>query len=185
MTGRRMVPRVEYVTPMPWKALLQHPVYGERETYRCAADWLEPCRVVADWGGAQGHLAEYLAPSCGYLRVDGTLQSRPGTCQILADLANFHERTEGIALRHVLDMTEEWLAVLRNALRAFTRRLVVVTFTPDVPVTQLVKRKSGWPLWHFNPDDLRAEMGPLLVREQVVQTSHPERVYYLERPCAS
>ena len=26
---------------------------------------------------------------------------------------------------------------------------------------------------------------PLLVRDEAIKTSHPERVYYLERPCAS
>jgi hypothetical protein len=75
--------------------------------------------------------------------------------------------------------------VLANAVESFQRRMVVVTFTPDAPVTSLAKFKSGWPVWHFNPEDVRKRMGYFLVREEQVHVTHPERIYYLERKCAS
>lgn len=175
-----------HVTPAIWSArLLQHPRYGSEETYRLAAAWVCECAEVADWGGGTGFLRHLLPASVRYRCVDGTLRPPMKHAQVLADLATYREPSEAIVLRHVVDMTEDWQAVLANALAAFRRRLVVITFTPDAETTHLAKRKSGWPIWHFNPDDLRARMRPFLVCDEARQTSHPERVYLLERPCAS
>lgn len=167
-----------FVTPAPWRDNLQHEVYGEVETYRMAAEWLRVCAVVEDWGGAHGHFARYLSASVTYRCVDGTVQC---TDQVLADLATYRSTPEGILLRHVVDMTVHWSAVLVNALASFRRRMVVITFTPDVVETRVSKVKSGWPVWHFNPQDLIDAMGAHLLRIRDVKTTHPERIYYLER----
>lgn len=169
---------MQFVTPAPWKASLQHPIYGTRDTYEIAADWLKNCATVSDWGGSTGFFRTLLPSSVHYTLVDGTQQVVE---QVLADLAAYRESSDGILLRHVLDMTADWRLVLANALIAFRRRLAVVTFTPDEADTRIVKQKSGWPIWGFNPNDLRAAMGHLLVDEIEVKTSHPERVYLLER----
>jgi hypothetical protein len=58
---------------------------------------------------------------------------------------------------------------------------VVVTFTPAARVSHVARLKSGWPIWHFNPADLRREMGEYLVSDELLLTSHPEHIYYLER----
>lgn len=174
-----------YVTPVEWSPTrLRHASYGTDDTYRLAATWVRNCTLVADWGGSTGYLRQFLRPGTRYLGVDGTHQDA-FDAQVIADLSMYHQPAEAIVLRHVVDMTEDWRAVLRNALAAFRRRMVVVTFTPDADVTHMVKRKSGWPLWNFNPADLRALMQPFLVGEEFRQTSHPERLYYLEKPCAS
>jgi hypothetical protein len=165
-------------TPIAWGRCLQHESYGTEETYRCAANWLQPCRTIADWGGATGYLGRFLDPSVSYQVVDGTAQC--ASC-VVADLTTYREPSDGIALRHVLDCTPDWQSILRNALAAMRRHLVIVTFTPDAEHSAVVKMKSGWPVWHFNPDDLRREMGLLLVREEQIKTSHPERLFYLER----
>lgn len=174
-----------YVTHLPWRTNLQHEVYGTGDTYRLAAEWLKDCPEVADWGAASCHFHRYLPTTCKYIPVDGTLQCPLDVGQVVADLATYRTPTDGILLRHVLDMTDRWADVLRNAVASARRRLVVVTFTPDAEQTHLHKMKSGWPVWHFNPNDLRDIMGARLVREHAVQTTHPERVYYVEVPCAS
>lgn len=165
------------VTSVPWPRTLYQ--YGAPDTYRLAADWLKGCSAVADWGGAQGYFRTCLPSYVPYTLVDGTAQA---TDQVLADLRTYREPSDGILLRHVLDNTHEWRPILANALQAFRRRMVVVTYTPDAPVTRRVERKNGWPEWLFNPDDLRRAMGDLRVRDEAVQTTHPERVFYLERP---
>jgi hypothetical protein len=172
------------VTPAPWAPHLQHPQYGSDDTYRLAAAWVRDCPTVSDWGGSRGYLFNFLPKTVRYLPVDGTMQASVDAAQIVADLATYREPSDGIVLRHVIDMTSDWRAVLTNAVQAFQRRMVVVTFTPDVAATHMFKVKSGWPVWHFNPDDLRDAMGDLLVAEETVHVTHPERVYYLERPCA-
>lgn len=174
-----------HVTPRPWRVNLQHEVYGTGDTYRLAAEWLKDCADVADWGAGSCHFHRYLPPTCQYTPVDGTLQSPHGYGQVVADLSTYRTPSDGILLRHVIDMTDRWADVLRNAVESARQRLVVVTFTPDAEQTHLHKRKTGWPIWHFNPRDLRQIMGARLMGELAVQTSHPERIYYLEAPCAS
>jgi hypothetical protein len=167
----------------PWPR--RQEFYGSEETYIMAADWLAPCATVADWGGAGGYFGRFLPASCAYTVIDGTYQGNKGT--VLANLREYHGESDGILLRHVVDNTLDWRAVLRNAVAAFQKRLAVVTFTPDVETTTMIDKRwgpgkrPGYPYWHFNPDDLRREMEPWLVLECSLQTTHPERVYYLER----
>lgn len=173
-----MTQALRFVTPQGWVPALQHDSYGAPDTYRLAAAWLKDCASVDDWGGGTGYFGPWLPSSCAYRVVDGTLQVVE---QRLADLARFDEPSDGILLRHVLDVNADWRAILLNALAAFRRRMVVVTFTPDAEESRVVKVKTGWPIIHFNPADLKQLMGRHLVRDEVVQTSHPERIYYLER----
>ena len=174
------LPRVNWrrhVTPLAWP--YDEAQYGADETYRRAAVWLGPCAAVADWGGATGAFSRWLPPAVAYTVIDGTLQRPDG---VLADLTDYHERSDGILLRQVLDNTPDWRPILENALAAFLTRLVVVTFVPEGPQTHCIDRKSGWPYWQFHADDLRARMQPYLVHDEAVPTTHPEHVYYLERP---
>lgn len=174
-------PRHPSVTPKPWKHLLQHESYGTADTYRLAAEWLGHCPTVADWGGGSGTFRTFLPPSVHYTLVDGTMTT---TDQVLADVTAYHEPSDGILVRHVLDVNTEWRTILRNAIDACRQRLMVVTFTPSVERTAHVRDKSGWPVMHFRPADLVHEMGRHLVRVDVVQTSHLERVYCLDKRCA-
>ena len=167
-----------HVTVKPWSGGLQHPMYGTADTYQLAAAWLADCADVADWGGGTGALGHFLPRSVRYRVVDGTLQT---TDQALFDLETFREPADGIALRHVLDINLGWREILINALGAFRRRMVVITFTPDARETTVRKFKSGWPILHFDPADLRARLQPYVVRDEAVMTSHPERIYYLEK----
>jgi len=165
-----------FVTPRPWPRTLE--AYGTDDTYRLAATWLSACKDVADWGGARGYFGKFLDPSVRYTLVDGTLQDAG---QVLADLRYYHKQSEGILLRHVLDNTLTWEPILENALAAFTKRLVVVTFTPEADRTTRIDHANGYPVWHFNRYDLRKAMGTLLACERDVQTSHPEHVFYCAR----
>lgn len=169
---------IETVTARAWKTPTHGgPRYGTDDTYRAAAAWLAPCATIADWGGGYGYFGAFV-PTARYTVVEGT---RHSGADILADLATYRAPSDGILIRHVLDNTPEWPAVLANALAAFRHRMVVITFTPPAETTAVVKLKSGWPITHFNPDDLRRAMGTLLVHDEGMDTSHPERLYYLER----
>lgn len=168
-----------HATPQPWHVgRLQHPSYGSESSYRKVAEWVGVCAEIHDWGGSTGFLRHFLPGDRHYRVVDGTSQY-PGTTVI--DLTQHTQPAQSVVLRHVLDNTFNWQAVLDNALLAFQRRMAVVTFTPDADETHVVKLKSGWPIWRFNPNDLRKCMGGLLVREECVCDTHPERIYYLER----
>lgn len=170
---------VAHATPLAWPKPRHKPRYGDDTTYALAAEWLKDCVTVADWGGARGYFKQFLPAAVRYTSVDGT-RHHDGV-DIVADLADYHEPSDGILLRHVVDMTFDWPAVLANALNAFRYRLVVVTCWEAAVETHVARTEHGWPVTHFNPDQLRTFMGHLLVRDDLVQTTHPERVYYLER----
>jgi hypothetical protein len=76
----------------------------------------------------------------------------------VADLTRYTSHAEGLLLRHVLEHNENWRAVLGNALRSFTRRLVIVLFTPFVEKTSRVgyTEAVGVPDIAFARDDLTA-----------------------------
>lgn len=170
--------RAPYVTPAPWKPLLQRPQYATDDTYRLAAEWLKGCATVADWGGGSGYFRDFLPATVGYRNVDGTAQTSE---QVLADLVHYREPSDGILLRHVIEINVDWRTILRNALEACRHRLVVVTFTPPAEETTLVHIKSGWAVHRFDVRDLLTVMSPYLVGYECVRTTHPERVFYLER----
>jgi hypothetical protein len=167
-----------FVTRVRWPPL-KGPHYGAPDSYRLAADWLKPCATVADWGGSTGYFGTCLPATTRYTVVDGTVQ-RPGT--VLSNLETYREPSDGILLRHVLDNTWDWQAILRNALVACRHRLVVVTFTPDALETSVIRVKHGWPIRHFAVADLIEALTPGLVRHFALQTSHPEHLYCWERP---
>lgn len=171
-----------FVTPVPWLRPGKR-VYGTEITYRLTAKWLAPCVEVADWGGGGGHFSTYLKKGQRYTRIDGTAQPGVGTF-VLADLATYHVPSDGILLRHVVDMTHDWRRVLDNALAAFRQRLAVVTWTPFADQTVVAGVKRGWPILNFNESELRAAIGDVLV---YVDTAHDpqrklyEHVYYCEK----
>lgn len=170
------------VTP-PWPRRREK--YGTDDTYMLASEWLYDCPTVADWGGANGYCCQYFPLTCRYHVVDGTYQDFNPT--IVADLRKYCGKSAGILLRHVVDNTLHWQEVLRNAVASFEHRMVVVTFTPAVAETTMIDKRwgpgkrPGYPYWHFNHDDLRREMAGLIHSEHCLQTTHPERLYFLER----
>lgn len=163
-------------TPTPWTGGLQRDSYGAPTTYRLAAGWLRDCAEVADWGGGTGAFKAYLPSAVRYRVIDGTQQPGVDLCEDLELLGMAEARCEGIMLRHVLELNPDWELIVRKLLASFTRRAVIVTFTPPFS-----KIKSGW---HFAPvplDQLRAMVAGVLVHEEAPVTPDGEHVFYLER----
>lgn len=99
------------------------PTYGTEASYRRAAllldhrDW-----TVADWG-CGGAAAKKYFTKASYKGIDGS----PGFADVVADLLDYREKSDGILLRHVLEHNYDWRRILENAI-ASARRLVVVVF---------------------------------------------------------
>lgn len=100
------------------------PHYGDTETYRLAADWLDGLHVE-DWGCGGAAYRDHHRGD--YLGIDGS----PGWCDEVDDLATRITRTPGLMMRHVLEHNEDWRAILANAVMATDSRLVIVGFMPD------------------------------------------------------
>jgi hypothetical protein len=75
----------------------------------------------------------------------------------MADLTEYVSECEGIVLRHVLEHSYEWTKILDCAVASFTRRLIVILFTPLVDVTQVLMTEPAYddvPVIAFEPHDL-------------------------------
>lgn len=108
--------------------------YGNSRTYADGATALNDagCRVVEDWGCGLGwfaNVARLITPDMSVVGVDG---SHSEHADVIDDLATRETEVSGIFMRHVLEHNYDWPTVLRSALDGFTKRMVLVTFTPFV-----------------------------------------------------
>lgn len=110
-----------------YRDLGQNPVpYGDDKSYILGADWLKDCTMVEDWGCGMGFLRT-LVPPDRYWGVDGT---HSPFADLVVDLTQYRSQTPGLFMRHVLEHNWEWEKVLDNALASFTKRMVLILFTP-------------------------------------------------------
>jgi hypothetical protein len=113
--------------------------YGPATTYVEAAKLLDVDGwTVADWGCGSAAAKKYFNRA-KYIGVDGS----PGFADKVADLREYHEPSDGILLRHVLEHNYDWPEILINALQAARKRLVIVLFLPMKKHTELYAITNG------------------------------------------
>jgi hypothetical protein len=121
-----------------WYADLEEPgLYGGHDSYLAAAEWLEDCETVGDWGCGMGWFSTLVEPPRQYFGFDGS--QTPFACQVV-DLADFRFETEGVLVRHVIEHDPRWSAILANAAASFTQRMMLILFTPMLSDDELVRR---------------------------------------------
>lgn len=102
-----------------------HPAaYGDDTTYRMGGDFLRGL-AVEDWGCGLGWFRKFHEGP--YLGIDG---SKSDVSDVVGDLTGRISPTEGLFMRHVLEHNRNWGVILKNAVRSFQKRMVVVVFTP-------------------------------------------------------
>lgn len=114
--------------------------YGDAATYAIGAALLKDCATVEDWGTGMGgfHAPMRAAnPDVDLVGVDG---SETPFARVVTDLVHHKSRVEGIFMRHVLEHDPQWSSILDNALSSFTKRMVLVLFTP----MQTETREIAW-----------------------------------------
>lgn len=162
---------------------------GDDVTYRKAADFLYGLPVVEDWGCGGGWFSKFLTRS-DYVGIDGSPGPRTS---VVTDLRTYRSAAPGIMLRHVLEHNEHWMLVLANALCSFRNRMVLVVFTPSVPVTREINTNAnGVPDIAFSYYDISTVIHQVapdvsLAMESVTTATQygQETIFYLERPCTS
>jgi len=161
--------------------------YGDSNTYRMGAKQLADCPVVEDWGCGLGWFRQFLGPDQVYRGVDGTLSQ---FSTVVADLTKFTSDTPGLFMRHVLEHDTQWDRILNNALSSFTKRMVLVIFTPFArakPHKELRFDKNyGVPTLGLNYDTLVAHFKSFTWTEHELESPETyyrrETVFVLERP---
>jgi hypothetical protein len=136
-----------------YRGLVEPVSYGDLESYYAAADWLDGCQTVEDWGCGGGYFRHFVKGS--YLGIDG---SESPFADLVADLRTYPStRPDGIVLRHVLEHDHDWAMILDNALDSFVRRLFVALFTPLADETRVLMTEPAYgdvPVIAFRLTDL-------------------------------
>jgi len=159
-------------------------------TYQLAAEWLDHLSWrVEDWGGGRGRAGKFFHHAL-YRVVDGSVTD-DALYPILAlpvmraDLQDYRSTVEGILLRHVLEHNHNWRQILANAVASFTRRMVIVIFTPFAKTTtQIATNWADIPDLSFNKDELLISLRRWLVKEESVVTDtqyKEETVFYFQK----
>ena len=162
---------------VPW-------AYGDPTSYEIGAAWLAGCPLVEDWGCGAGWLRTLLPPE-RYRGLDGTASP---FCDAVVDLVTYRSRVPGLFMRHVLEHNEAWAQILDNAVASVTERMVLILFTPERPVTEVIAchPEVGVPDIAFRLADLTNRFPP-----DVTYTMHripsatqygAETILLLERP---
>jgi hypothetical protein len=159
--------------------------FGDPLTYEKAARFLGNLATVEDWGCGWAWFRRYLNDFIRYTGIDG---SASPFADRVADLTQYTSEVEGILVRHVLEHNVAWAEILDNALRSFTKRMVLVLATPFADVTHVVRydRAVGVPVIAFAKTDLVRRFAGLrwtLDENLRTDTQHGvEHVFYLEKP---
>ena len=150
--------------------------YGDSDSYRLGAEFLSDCAVVEDWGCGKAWFSKFRPE--GYVGVDG---SRSPFASRVVDLVAYTSSVDGIFMRHVLEHNYEWQAILRNALKSFHKKMVLVLYTPwsEQGTRELAFiRRVGVPELSFAKDDLVALLDGFTW--ELVELTSPTTIYGVE-----
>lgn len=101
--------------------------YGDTSSYRLGADFLSDCSEIEDWGCGKGWFRTVIPSTSKYVGLDG---SHNKFVDKHVDLESYRSSVEGIFMRHVLEHNYGWENVLSNAVQSFSKKMVLVLFTP-------------------------------------------------------
>lgn len=126
--------------------------FGETTSYELGVEWLADCERIEDWGAGAGFFSTLVQPD-RYVGIDG---SRGPKTSVIVDLTEHRSETPGLFMRHVLEHSYDWAAILDNALASFTERMFLVLFTPLADETHDTEFEDppGVPNLSFRLEDL-------------------------------
>lgn len=164
-----------------WRFPEQPVSYGDDTTYLKAAEFLRGCVTIEDWGCGAAYFKRFIN-GARYVGVDG---SESKFCDRHVDLVDYCSDVEGILLRHVCEHNADWKRILENAVASFTKKLVIVIFTPFGSETQQIATNwSDIPDLSFRKEDLTECWKGLQYTEESFKTATQygeEHVFYISR----
>lgn len=114
--------------------------YGSHDSYQVARNWLDfPGWTVEDWGCGCAWARRFFQHA-KYVGIDGSQNDYADICRV--DVIERDSRPDGIMLRHVLEHNEGWRDLLKNAVRCFQKRMVIVFFIDFGPETRIINRTA-------------------------------------------
>lgn len=158
--------------------------YGDDVTYEKGISFLDGHGAIEDWGCGFAHAKTFVKIS-PYIGIDG---SSPNADKIV-DLRQYTSDTECIFMRHVLEHNADWRNILKNAVASFSKRMVLIIFTPFGAKTRQIATSSGLtsfpvPDILFKKEDLTDSFEHLTYTEESLQTNTQygtEHIFYIEK----
>jgi thioredoxin reductase len=158
--------------------------FGDKTTYKLAANFLADIDEVEDWGCGTGYFKQFYKGK--YIGVDGTDNL---FVDKVVDLRTYQSNVDGILMRHVLEHNHEWQDILSNAVASFNKKLCLIIFTPFTKTTQEIahNKKHGVdvPDISFSKKDIQYYFKNLKWRlQENIKTRKGygvEYIYYIEK----
>lgn len=160
------------------------PTEESDNSYTLAAAWLDGCGLVRDWGCGFGYARRFFKSSA-YEGIDAL-----NTCaDRVADLELFKEQSDGILIHYVLEHNYNWENILCNAMKQFSKRMVVIITIPlsEDDITHHLPTPENWMLLSIPRSKLLSIFGKTLHHQEtrtrigVLPPHSIESIFYLEK----
>jgi glycosyltransferase involved in cell wall biosynthesis len=154
--------------------------YGDDTTYKKGMAFLDGRGTIEDWGCGAAY-AKLFVKESKYIGIDGSQSTF--TDQVV-DLRNYTSKTDCIFMRHVLEHNHDWRNILANAVNSFTKRMVLIVFTPFAEQTKQIAKWSDIPDISFRKADLTEFFQHLKYIEESLETDteyKTEHIFYIEK----
>jgi hypothetical protein len=144
--------------------------YGDVFSYALAADFLQDCASVEDWGCGKGWFRTLMKGGPEYTGIDG---SKTPFADVVADLTEYLSNPDGILIRHVLEHNYQWQEILANAVQSARKKLCIILFTPCSAETHEIAYTEdvGVPDISFDLRDILDRMGGFEVESERIVTA--------------
>jgi hypothetical protein len=168
-----MVGHWDYATTEPFP-------YDDESSYRKGMAFLDGHGKIEDWGCGTAFAKRFVANS-EYVGVDG---SESPYCDVTADLQRYTSDTDCLFMRHVLEHNWGWRSILRNAVKSFRRRMVLIVFTPFGESEMKLLDENGIPNLTLNRDEILGFFEGMKVTSETIDSNteyRTETIFYVEK----
>src|SRR3972149_7705287 len=156
--------------------------YGDGITYKKGMAFLDAYGTIEDWGCGTAYAKNFVKKS-KYVGIDG---SQSNFTDKVVDLREYTSKTDCIFMRDVLEHNHGWKKILANAVNSFTKRMVLIIFTPFADVTQQIATNycPNVPDISFRKEDLTEFFNQFSYTEESLEADtqyKTEHIFYIEK----
>jgi len=177
---KRRVDRRDFLRDGGWDYRdVEQFAYGDETSYRKGVAFLDGYGDIEDWGCGTAWAKRFVTKSA-YTGIDA---SPSRYADKVVDLRTYRSDADCVFIRHVLEHSFDWGAILTNAVASFRQRMVLVIFTPFADQTREIASWSGIPDIAFRKEDLTERFHHLPYSEETIFTNtqyEREHIFYIE-----
>jgi hypothetical protein len=179
--GKTIEPDYERFSKWDYRNVVQFP-YGDDTTYQKGIAFLDGYGTIEDWGCGTAYAKNFVKGS-KYIGIDG---SHSNYADKVVNLVEYTSETDCIFMRHVLEHNYNWRKILANAVNSFTKRMVLIIFTPFTEETRQIafNQHPRMPDISFRKEELIEFFKQFNYHEESLETDtqyKTEHIFYIEK----